>query len=463
MDYAENEEMKKIIPLIFLILFFLIIKLSNNSVRLSDTNTYFNFSYQISQGKIPYKDFFFSNFPFFSYVASAYYFLSAGNIGLFYFTSSIEAAAVTFLIYLITYRKTKNYLISITSSVLYLFSFIVLSTSDHQTGVFTASLFAVLGYLSLQERKIVVSGIFIAIATFTKAYFLPIFLSFIMYFALKKEWKNLAKLTFAFAITGLIILLPFLIQAPKQLIADIFGFSLTRPVGLSKINIMWFFITKDFPLFILLIFNLLNIKKNILFGLISIFSLFFFFGYQDIYYLYLNFFTPFLCLSLYEIYYFFKNRFNLQNLVIPTVVLIFILLNLLTYVSSYKNLGKVENFNKIIATISSEKPNFLYGVNDITPLLIVLTHVPALENVNEAHEYFFTRGVYNKEFLTDRAIKSKTIIVTHGADYPDYNIKQDILDNIFVKEAIYKNCKNILSAPVLSEGDANRINLFKCY
>lgn len=455
--------MKKIIPLLFLIIFFLIIKLANNGIRLSDTNVYFNLAYQISQGKIPYKDIFFSNFPFFSYVSSFYYFLGNKNINFFYFTSAIEIAIITFFIYLITYRKTKNYIISITSSILYILSFMVLSTSDHQTGVFTASLFAVLSYFFLQERKILTSGIFIAIAIFTKAYFLPVFISFFAYIAIKKEWKNLLKFGISFTIAGLIILLPFLIQAPQQLISDIFGFSLTRPAGLSKIDIMWFFITKDFPLFILLIFNLLNIKKNVLFGLISIFSIIFFFGYQDVYYLYLNFLITFLCLSFYELYYFLKNKLNPQRLVIPTIISIFVLLNLVVYISSYRNLGKLDDFNKIITTITSEKPKFLYGVSDITPLLIALTHIPALENVNEAHEYFFIRKVYDRKFLTDKAVKSKTIIITHGADYPQYNIRQDILDNIFIKETIYKNCKNILSIPVLSEGDTNKINLFKCY
>jgi hypothetical protein len=173
--------------------------------------------------------------------------------------------------------------------------------------------------------------------------------------------------------------------------------------------------------------------------------------------------APFLCLSFYEVYFFLKNKLNLQGLVIPTIIFILILLNLFDYLSSYKNLGKIENFDKIISTITSEHPKFLYGVNDITPALIVITKIPALENVNDAHEYFFTRNIYDKNFLTDKAIKTKTIIIAHGAEYPENNIKEDILDNIFVKESIYKKCKNILSVPVFAEGDVNRINLFKCY
>ena len=453
--------MKKIFPLIFLIICFLIIKAANNSVRLSDTNIYFNIATQIFQGKILYKDIFFSNFPFFSYVSSFYYIITGKIIELFYFTSSVEIATITTFIFLIVYKKTKDYIISIISSLLYIFSFMVLSTSDHQTGIFTASLLAVLGFYFLKE-KVILSGVFIAASFLTKAYFIPIVLSFYGYLAIKRNKEKIIKFSIGFILASLFILLPFLLLAPKEFFSDIFGFSLTRPTGLSKINIIWFFITKDFPLFILLIFNLFNIKKNILFGLISIFSIIFFFAYQDIYYLYLNFLTPFLCISLYELSYFLRKNLNIQKMIIPTIIFVFILYNLFSYLSSYKDLGKLQ-INKITKTIIAEKPDFLYGVNDITPALISLTNIPALENVNDAHEYFFTRGIYDKDKLTEKAINSKTIIVTHGADYPNYNIKQDILDKIFIKEAIYKSCKIILSIPVISESDANRINLFKCY
>ena len=74
------------------------------------------------------------------------------------------------------------------------------------------------------------------------------------------------------------------------------------------------------------------------------------------------------------------------------------------------------------------------------------------------------RKVYDKKFLTERAIESRTILIANGADYPQYNLKQDIVDNIFIKEAIYRKCKIILSAPIQqAEGSINRVNLFKCY
>ncbi len=451
------------IPLLSFLLIFFAAKVTNLGIRLSDTNIYFNIAYQIIHGKILYKDLFFSNFPLFAYISSFYYFVTGGNINLFYLTSIIEIGVITFFIYLMVYNSTKNNLISIISSLLYMLSFMVLSTSDHQTGVFTASLFAVLGFFLFQKNKFFMSGILIALALLTKAYFISILLSFLTIFLINRGWKKLFRFSIGFIITLAIVLLPSLIIAPRQFFNDIFGFSLMRPIGISKTEVGWFFITKDFVLFVLLIFNLLNFKKNKLFAALSFWGLAFFVYYQDAYYLYLNFIVPFLCISLYEFFEFAKNKLGIQKLVIPTIIVIFLAFNLFIYLSSYKNLQKVNDIDTIISTIKKEKPSYLYGVNDITPALLILTKIPPLGDINDAHEYFFTKGLYDKEILTRDAISSKTIIIAHGANYPEANVKQDILDGIFDKEKIYKACKVLLSVPVQAEGAANRINFFKCY
>lgn len=153
----------------------------------------------------------------------------------------------------------------------------------------------------------------------------------------------------------------------------------------------------------------------------------------------------------------------MQKLVIPTIIFIFLTFNFFIYFSSYKNLQKINDIDAIVSLIKKGKPSYLYGVNDITPALLILTKIPPLGGVNDAHEYFFTKDVYDKKVLTQKAILSKTIIISHGANYPEVNVKQNILDEIFDKEKIYKACKIILSVPVQAEGVANRINFFKCY
>lgn len=450
-------------PIVLFLLLFFVAKITNLGIRLSDTNIYFDVANQIFQGKLIYRDFFYANFPLFPYVSSFYYFLVGKNIELFYITSALEVIIISSLIYFITYDKTKNALVSFFSSITYVFSFIVLSTSDHQTGVFTASLFAVLGYLFLHRKNFFLSGLFVSLSFFTKAYFIPIVISFCSFLLLQKNHKQIIRFTVVFTITGLVIILPFLLFAQKEFINDIFKFSLTRPAGILKSDVVWFFISKDFLLFTILIFNIFNFRKNIFFALVSVFSIVLFFSFQDVYYLYLNFVVPFLCLSFYEFYIFWTEKLKFQKMIIPSMVIILVGINIYNYFSSYRDLQKIDDFKKIVQIINSEHPKYLYGVNDITPALLNTTKTLPLENVRDAHEYFFSKKILNKEFLTNKAVRSKTIVISHGTFYPYLNINEQIVDDIFNKKIILRSCKLLDSIPVKSEGAVNRINLFKCF
>jgi len=150
-------------------------------------------------------------------------------------------------------------------------------------------------------------------------------------------------------------------------------------------------------------------------------------------------------------------------MIIPSVAIILTIICLYNYFSSYRNLQKIEDFRKIVQIIKNEQPKYLYGVNDITPALLNTTNVFPLENVRDAHEYFFSKGILDKDFLTNKAIRSKTIIISHGAFYPYLNVNEQIMDGIFNKELVLKSCKLLESIPVKSEGVTNRINLFKCF
>src|SRR5689334_17247630 len=125
---------------------FFFIKIIDIGVRFSDTNIYFYTAYEVLQGKLLYKDIFFTNLPLFMYISALYHFISGGSIHFYYFTAVLESIITGFLIFLIVSRQTKDKLIATLSSAIYLFSYIVLATSDHQSGVFLASLFAVLSY-----------------------------------------------------------------------------------------------------------------------------------------------------------------------------------------------------------------------------------------------------------------------------------------------------------------------------
>jgi hypothetical protein len=459
----KTAQMKQALPLFFAIAILCILRLTNLSVRLSDTNIYFYTAYELLQGKMLYKDIFFTNLPLFPYISSFYLLISGKNILFYYFSSTLEISIISLLIYYLLYKKTHDTIVSLTASFLYLYSFMVLSTSEHQTGVFLASLFSVLSYLFFEKNKYIWSGIFLALAILTKAYFIPIIISFFVFLLIQKKYRESLRILIGFLSTLTVLLSPFIFFAPYTIYKDIIGYSLTRSAGVSKIDILWFLITKDCIFFVLLVFNLLNFRKNLLFSLISFFSVIFFFSYADPYYLYLNFLPPFLSLSLPIFFMFLQKRFSVQKMVLPTFVGIFLVYTFLTYYTSYRNLGTFTNIDTLTQAIDKIHPNVLYGVNDTAPALAFLANTPLLNNIIDTNTNIFRKGILHASTLTDNAINQKAVIITHGAYYPTYSINEPVLDEIIDKKQLLKKCILIQSQPIYTEGIGNRINLFSCH
>lgn len=489
--------MQRYLPFIILAALFLLLKVTNLGIRLSDTNIYFYTGYALLQGKVLYKDIFFTNFPLLPYASSLYYLLTFKQLPLFYFTAAIEAAITGFFIYKITIKQTENILLSTLCAALYLFSFIILATSEHQTGVFLASLFAVISYYVYLQKKFLSTGIFIALALLTKAYFLPIFLAYIVLLLFefkrggepkqKKEsviarnemtkqsnsYKRLPRslsvarndvLRFAIGviITTIIVLLPSLLFAPNEFIKDVFQYSLTRSQGIGKTNILWFFITHDLLLFLTILYSIIMTRKYLFFGLVSIFGIMFIFLYQDIYYLYLNFLVPFLCLAFAPFYQDIQKRLSLQAMVLPTIIIIFLSINFFVYLSGYRNLQKFENLDTLVRTINQVNPPSLYGINSLTPVLAYLTDKPLLHNIIDTNPNIYRKGFLHADELTKQAITDKSLFVAEGLEYPELGVRQDITGEIFDANQM-KSCKVIQSIPIKTEGPQNRINLISCY
>ncbi len=453
--------MRKFLPILIPIGLFLLIKLPNIGIRFSDSNIYFYTGYQLLMGKMLYKDIFFTNFPLLAYISAFYFLLLNKSLLLFYITPLLEATGVGYVIYLIVYKNTRNILLGVTSSLLYLFSFVVLSTSDHQTGVFLASLFSVLSFYLSLERKPVLAGIFMALTLLTKAYFFPIFLVFVIMLILNREKKTLYFFA-AFFITFFIILLPSIVFSGKNFFTDVFYYSLTRSEGVSKIGVLSFFIQHDPFLVVLLICNIFLLRRYPFFGLLSLFSLLFVFFYQDIYYLYLNFIIPFLCISYSNFYFFLTEKLSLQKFLLPTIITILLTINLIIYLNSYRNLQKLANISQVSAAIIHAHPSVLYGSNDITPALSYLTNIPLLDGIIDTNENIFNKGFLDRKTLTKLAIAQHALIVAHGAYYPEASIQIDVTDQIFDLSLLRKSCSLLASYPIYTEGSDNRLNLLKC-
>lgn len=456
-EYFSRHWILCVAPLIFLLF-----KLFTTSIRLSDTNVYFYTAYQILQGKLLYTDIFFTNFPIFPYLSAIYLTIFGENILAYYFSSSVEIAITAVFIYTIIYYQWKNKIHAITGQCVYLFSFIILATSDHQSGVFAASLFAVISYFFFQRKKYLLTGCFVALAVLTKAYFLPLAATYGCYILLR-ERHNLIKFIGGGSVATLIILSPFLLFAREGLISNVFEYSLTRGAGTSKGQVFQFFIFRDFLLFSLLTLNLFLWKKHLFFTLFSVFSLLFILLYQDIYYLYLNNMVPLLVVSFPIYQHMITKKMNLQKMVIASFVTIILVFNSIVYLSQYRTLQTVTNFETLVQKIQTTQPDYLYGANDLTTLLAYTSETPTLNNLVDTNGNIFRKGILDAKDLTQQAITNKTILVVHGASYPHYGIEDPILDEIVIKDEVLEHCHIIHSHPVYAEGITNRINLFQCF
>jgi hypothetical protein len=454
---------KIFIPIALLIITFILIKSAGFGVRLSDTNIYFSTGHKLLEGQVLYRDIFFTNFPLLPYLSSIYFLLTGGSVSLFFLTPVIEVSAISFLIYLITKEKTGNTFLSVTSSVLYLFSFIILSTSDHQTGVFFASLTAIISYYFYLHKRYLVSGIFIALTLLTKVYFLPVLFALLTILILDRKWMKALRFLIGAGVTGIIIMLPTFLFALPDFINNVFLYSLTRSQGIDKSGIIWFFITHDFLLFVLLLFNLFNIKSNRFFGLVSLFGILFVFFYKDVYYLYLNFLIPFLALSFPEFYKFIQKNFQPQKAILPTVLAPFVFYSIISYVNGFQDLQKLNNLSEITNAIKKENPQVIYGVNDIAPVLSYTSGVPLLNNIIDTNSNIYRKGILNAKKLTSDTIAQKGMIIAHGLSYPEYGVEEAVVDEIFDKEQIKKSCKLVKSFNIKMEGPENRLNLLRCY
>ncbi len=451
-------------PYIFLVILSSVIlltfKATNLGIRLSDTNVYFYTAYQIAHGKTLYHDIFFTNLPLFPSISVLYYWLTGGNIQIYYLTSVIEIIVTSCLIFLIVKKTTGKELTAAMGSLLYLFSFIVLSTSDHQSGVFLGSLFATGGYLMFIRRRPVQSGVLFACALCTKLYFLPIVIAFIVDLLLKRK-NELLKFSLGFGATIILILLPSFIYAGNDLIKDIM-YSFTRSQGIPKLPEILFFIQHDLLLFCLLIFSLVNFKKNLLLGLVSVFSVIFALFYQDVYYLYLNITVPFLVINVAEIYLYIKRKQRFIYLFVTLIILCSVY-NLFVYISSYSQLGKVQDIDKIVSTVKKEQPSYIYGENSIAPAVAYLARLPLLDSIIDTNPNIFRKGYLNAKHLTQNALTSKTIVITNGVAYPESGVVETAYSEIMNPDQIKKACKLVLSQPIVAEGLINRLNVFKCY
>ena len=445
------------------IFFFLLFKVSHLSFRFGDGNAYFYMAKTLLEGNLPYRDFFLADPPFLILFLVPFEFIFQKNLLILQAIPIILESANAILLYLIL-RSFKNPLAFLVPFT-YLFSFTVLATSDYSTGIQLTIFLTILAIFLYEKKKIFASGFVFNLAVLTKLYALPALLGFICYL-LFKDRQSLLKFIFGAFLSFLLILCPFLLIAFKNSINYLIFHHLHRPPGLNKIEVITFFLKREwFFLFCGIWGVFVSKKKNLIFPflLVVLFLLFF----QDLYYVYLAYLFPFLIIFsfLFFDWAFKVSKENKLELVTISlfVYFIFFILSFFQYYQNFFPKGRFLNAVEIARYLQNASENFeIYGSHEVAPLIALLSQRRLFDNRIDTNPQSFASGAQNLDKVSEKAVDQGIYLVARISDYPEYNIRDFGYQGYFKEEIFKKYCRENKKFPSTSQETDNFIGIYRC-
>lgn len=383
-----------------------------------DENVYYYMGKLITEGKVPYRDFFFAHPPLHIYLIASIYKIFGFNILILKLIPLISTLISVFFIFKIAKEKFGN-AEAVISSLLFLFSYSVMFDSVFSFGIEVATMFLVIGaYLLWSRNYDTLAGISFGLAGATRLLsLLPIFVIFVLVFLSSK--KKFLKLSFVFLIIFLLINGIFILLFGADYLVSVYKYHLLKSLGgkenfreyIDIIKLNWIL----FSSFLLFIF--VKEKKPIAMPvIISIAYLVFLTALKKLFGFYFIVIFPFLALtggySIVNI----AKKFSvtceasssrlarhLPKIFLQKIFLIILLLifawNLLSDVLFLEKIGfkGFERGNDLIDFVNanSNKGTLLFGDDSVVPLLALLTDKKiALDFVDTNNEVFIS-GVKN--------------------------------------------------------------------
>ena len=178
---------------LFMLIFILIAFKGLKTIQPGDENVYYYMGKLVSEGKIPYRDFFFAHPPLHIYLTALVYKLFGFNIVALKLMPLISTLITSFFIFRIA-KKFGNFE-AVAASLLFLSSYSVMFNSIFSFGIELAAMFLVIGaYFLLNKNNYWTAGLFFGLAGITRLLSLiPIaIISILVLFSNKKSFFKLS-------------------------------------------------------------------------------------------------------------------------------------------------------------------------------------------------------------------------------------------------------------------------------
>lgn len=459
--------------LILIILIFLGIKIPQIDFRYGDENIYFKMGNLIAHGQLPYQDFFLASPPLQILLISLIIFIFNFNIFLLKIIPLLFIAGSAFLIYKIL-NIYKQKLAGVFAVILYLFSFLILTTSDYFSGVHLTVFLCLASIYLLFKKHPVWAGFLCALALLTRFYAAPVVLALIIFILLDKDqrkclWKFILSSGLIFISINLILYFIF----KQNYIQDVLFYHLLKVEEQSRLGVFKFFIQWDWPILVLagMAFFIIKIKKLILPLTGIIFTSLFLFIFQDIYYLYFNLLLPFIVIlaglflakiinisSLYK-----KSFFYCASGAIILAVILLSLTHLNFYLKDHANTARIDYIHDLNNFIikNNNSQDEIYGSFEITPLVSIMTGREITSNFIDTNSKTFSTGMFNLDTREKILKNNKTkFILTKILASPEGKILA--LDNFISFNFLNKYCKPIKNYAIKKDYYSNLLVVWQC-
>ena len=402
----------------FVAIFIFIVSKGAIIAQPGDENVYFYMGKLVSEGKVPYNNFFYAHPPLHIYLIALIYKIFGFNIAALKFIPLASALISSFFIFKIAKEKFGNYE-AITSSVLFMFSYSIMFNSVFSFGVMTAAMFLIIGiYFLFNKNKHYLSGLFFGIAAVTRLLVLiPIFVILLIIFF--NDRKNFIKLSSAFLIIFLSVNIAFILLFGNNYINSVYKFHLIKNSGASQNLKEYFDILKlNWILFLSALTFIFARNKKPLRMLITASAAYlaFLLVLKRLFGFYFIIVFPFLAIvggySISNLYREFKigNKFKMGILAI--LILIF-LWNIASDAAFLHKVGYAgfERGRDLAGFINlNSNPNtFIFGDASVAPLLALMTNKKIALDFADTNDQVFSSGIVGISQVLN-SLKGKDIL-----------------------------------------------------
>ncbi len=391
---AKNNDIAVLFLIAILALFIAVESAGLDHYDNSDENVYFYMSHLVSQGNLPYRDFFYAHPPLELLFGSAVFAAFGFNLLLLKLIPLVSMVVAGILVFLIA-RDHFGDFPAVLSAAFFFTAYRIIAESTYFMGLNIALMFLLLGFFFMYKRPYL-AGFFFAIAGLTRLLVLvPV--AILAVFLLLKNPKNFFKMSISFAAIFVVANIILLLFSPNYLVS-VYKFHLLKPmIEGNSFSLLLDFVIQNILLvgFSALLFVKWN-RRLLLFAVVSASYILFLAQLSRIFNFYFIVAIPFLAIIAGVNLDSLLRKANYQKLAIAGVAVIFLLAfafsasRLLSF--DFKNFEAGKEMAQYVKD-NSNANDVVFGDVGAVPLVALMSGRRIMGNLADTNELVYLSGV----------------------------------------------------------------------